>query len=300
VRPSRLRRGVVNVGLAVALAATASRARASDKEICVSSAEQSELLRRDHKLRAAHELMLVCARDVCPAVVRKDCAKWAAEVDEELPSIVLHVGDDAGRELTDVGVLVDGSAFLGTVPTYQVPMDPGEHVLRFEVAGVPPVEKRVALHEGERGRPVSVTLQALPGLPPPPPKPVSHSAETPSAPRESAKTSSRIPTGAWVFGGAGIAAMGAGAVLWIVGRNERTDLFDRCGQPGACAAGDIDSSKQAALTKLVVGDVAFGMGALAAGVAVWMGLWGRSAVAAPPVDVTATQRGAVVSYGARF
>jgi hypothetical protein len=109
-----------------------------------------------------------------------------------------------------------------------------------------------------------------------------------------------IPASAYLLGGAGALAMGGGAVLWALGRADRSDLYDRCGRPGECAASDIDSAKRTALTKLVLGDVVFGVGVVAVGAAVWVAIAAKSEARPVPLEVTPVLRGAVVSYGARF
>src|SRR5580765_5052723 len=73
-----------------------------DKKACIASSEKAQQLRADGKLLASRQELLVCARDVCPGVVRKDCAKWLGELEDALPSIVLGAKDGKGHDLEDV------------------------------------------------------------------------------------------------------------------------------------------------------------------------------------------------------
>jgi hypothetical protein len=94
--------------------------------------------------------------------------------------------------------------------------------------------------------------------------------------------------------------MGTGAVFWILGTNERSDLYSRCGTPATCTAGDIDSSKQSAQIKLVVGDVAFGAGVVAVVAAAWLALSAKAPAPAAQVGVAPVIGGVVTSYAGRF
>ncbi|HEY6462313.1 MAG TPA: hypothetical protein VIY73_19230, partial [Polyangiaceae bacterium] len=99
--------------LALALAGAAAlslahAANASEREACFSAAESAQRVRAQGHLLDAREKLRVCAHPTCPAAVRDDCTTWLAEVEEELPSIVVHARDAAGNDVADVRVLVDG------------------------------------------------------------------------------------------------------------------------------------------------------------------------------------------------
>src|SRR5580700_9118420 len=66
---------------ALAVTSTSVRALADEKEACVAASDQAQTLRDDGKYRAARAQLLVCSRDVCPAIVRRDCEKWLAPID---------------------------------------------------------------------------------------------------------------------------------------------------------------------------------------------------------------------------
>jgi hypothetical protein len=263
----------------VLVATGASSAGADEKDVCASAAEESELLMRQGRLREARAELATCVRAVCPKIVQDDCKKWLEDVQAQQPGIVVRATDDAGQSLTPSRVLVDGSAVVLPPTGEPVAVDLGAHTIRVEATGLESAEVKVILQAGDRRHLVSIVLrrpapapdaavsgptEVEPAAEPPAAVPPSVEPETPAQGGESARL------GPWIMGGAGVAAMGLGALFWIVGRGERSDLFDRCGTPGACTSDDIDSSKSSSQTKLVVGDVAFGLGlAAVAGAVLW-------------------------------
>src|SRR4051794_12629458 len=103
-----------------------------EKKACAVASEKAQALRSEGKMIAARELLLVCARDICPTVVRKDCSRWVAEVDEALPSIVVAAKDEDGHDVTDAKVFVDDQPFSDSLDGKAQPIDPGAHVVRLE------------------------------------------------------------------------------------------------------------------------------------------------------------------------
>jgi hypothetical protein len=122
---------------------------------------------------------------------------------------------------------------------------------------------------------------------------------TPSQAPDQPKPSRPIPAATWVLGALGIAALGTGIAMWVVGLGERSDLYNApCSQTHTCAQSAIDSSH----TKLVIGDIAFGAGLVALGAATWIAVTSRPAEAPSNghVEVRPLTGGAYVSYGAGF
>ncbi len=145
-------------------------------------------------------------------MVRRDCAQWQSEVIVTLPSIVLGAKDRSGRDLFDVTVSVDGETVVRKLDGKSLPIDPGPHTFKFEMAGAPPVVERALVKEGEKTRVIAVTLAvgaaASDGLPAP--------APAPSAPNDPAPDSSRHHTVfPWIVVGVGVATIGAGLVVIV-------------------------------------------------------------------------------------
>lgn len=225
-----------------AVIALAGRAEADEADQCANEAEAGQVARAAGKLRAAREHVIACARPTCPRVVRSDCARWLNEIEAEVPSIVVRARED-GRDVAEVVVFVDGTKTAERVDGKPIPLDVGEHELRFEKAGVAPVSQRVVVRSGERSRLVSVVF----------------GAEAAGAGRPSL-------VGPLVLGGVGLGLLGGGGALWAVGSGEHADLESTCAPAGACSSADIDASR----TKLILGDVAVAVGVVAlAGAAYW-------------------------------
>ena len=237
---------------------------ADEVDACIAAAEQSQVQRRDGHLRAAHEKLVVCARDTCPRAIQKDCKRWLGEVEVATPSVVIHAADAAGADVLVGRVTVDGAPLEGALSGRAVKLDPGEHALRIEIAadagaeaGERVVEQRIVIRQGEHDR--LITLRFAPDAAPP---------------------ARPIPPGAWILGGVGAAGVTAGALLWAVGRSERSTLYATCGITHACDDAAIDQAR----TKVVAGDIVFGVGIVAVGAAVW---WGVAGSSAPKIPVSA-------------
>jgi hypothetical protein len=189
--------------------------------------------------------MISCARESCPRVVRSDCARWLTEIEGELPTFVVRAQNERGEDVADVAVFVDGERVASRIDGRPIPIDPGEHTLRFEGARGMVRTQRVIVRSGERGRLVSVSFASA----------ASHGG---------AGTSSRV--GPFALGGAGLALGAAGGVLWSLGRRQHDELASTCAPTGSCATSDIDAAR----TQLVAGDVAVAAGVLAlAGAIYW-------------------------------
>jgi hypothetical protein len=165
-----------------------------------------------------------------------------------LPSIVVSAVDANGKDLTNVRVLVDGVIVSSKLDGRPIVVDPGEHSFTYETPGSPSVTETVLIRQAELARLLSVKL-------------------APATPTTSERVR-RIPLTSWVLGGVGIAAAGIGGALWVSGTSDHSSLEESCGATRSCAESDIDGGK----TKLVVGDVAMGIGLVAIGAAVVLAL----------------------------
>jgi hypothetical protein len=171
---------------------SARAAAAEGGEECMSAAESAQTHRRAGKLLQARSELLACAKTSCPRVVRDDCTRWLAQVDEVVPTVVLQARAN-GRDVTDVRVLVDGQLVATQLDGRETMIDPGPHVLRFERDGKL-AEERVVIAESQKARLLGVTFseQAAP---------------------ESQKTRP-VPAATWIFGAIGVVGLGASAYFF--------------------------------------------------------------------------------------
>jgi hypothetical protein len=269
--------GVLAAGLALAAAPDAG---AVDRETCFSSAESAQTLRKAGHLRDARDKLTVCANATCPASVQNDCTNWAREVDAALPTIVVQAHDAKGNDLTDVRVVVDGKTFATRLDGKPIAVDPGSHALRIERAGATPVERSLVAVQGQKERVIDAELDVA----------VDHPAQTP--------TSRPIPLPVWILGGVGAAALVTTGVFWVWGRSDYSSLQGSCGE--SCNPSQVSPVR----TKLVVGDVALGVGVVSLGLAAWF-YFTRKTESPPAAEgaelfVTPAPGGAVAGVGAPF
>ena len=253
-----------SVAVAVVLSLTASSlpAFAQDKEACVASSESAQKLRSQKKLKAARKEILKCAQDACPAVVKKDCVTWLAEVDDSMPTVILSAKDGAGNDVTDVRVLIDGEPLTEKLEGSPVAVDPGLHTFRFEplgakTPGIVPVESKILVRETEKNRVVSVTLGEKPKVADKPPENPPPSSKLP----DTAPGARTIPTGTYVFGAVALASFVGFAYFGLSGRADRDNLQDTCAP--YCNKADEKPAK----TKLLLADISLGVGIVSVGIA---------------------------------
>ncbi|HEX4517017.1 MAG TPA: hypothetical protein VH054_25895 [Polyangiaceae bacterium] len=141
--------------------ATSSLASAGDpKTECIAAADQAQQARDDGKWRAARDGFVSCSRAECPKMVAASCTKWAREIDDGMPTVVLAAKDASGADLTDVRVTFDGALLATALDGKPIDVDPGAHKFRFSRDGSSPVEQSLVVKAGEKLRSVSVVMRA--------------------------------------------------------------------------------------------------------------------------------------------
>ncbi len=297
--------GALSVQVSLALLATTAPAHADEKQACVTASDEAQKLRDERKLVKSREQLLLCARDACPNLVRKDCSQWLSEVEASLPSVTLSARDSAGHDFATVHVTLDGAPLTETLDGKAIFVDPGPHTFKFEVEGKPAVEQQTVVREGERNRAVTAQIGEIaeaPGVP------ATRTGTT--APRMEPEHTSTLAVDYAVVG-VGVLALGGATYFWLSGKSAVSDLRNGCGVPSAgqtsghCAQSDVDSAR----SKLLIGDIVAGMGIIAVGVGVYMIISGSSAPTHAKVGAsqlnfspvfTPVPRGGVAGLGARF
>ena len=247
-------------------------ANALTKAECVKASDLGQDLRDQGRLQAARERFLTCGLGTCPAVVRAQCQEWLADVDRRLPTVLLRVRDDAGLDVVDAQVSIDGVTASQGVDGRSFPLDPGAHVFRFEAAGREVAELKAVIRERDKDRLLDVTMhQAAPSLVEAPAP-----APTPSAPRASAT----IPVLTAVSGSVAV----VGGVLFVYFGSDAKSRVDHLRATCApdCAPADVAAARhqaEIANVSLVVGAVA-AAGAIA--LLVWRPPWRMPTVGVGP------------------
>jgi hypothetical protein len=154
---SKVMRGWV---IAIVLASSSLASAGDPKTECIAAADQAQQARDDGKWRAARDGFVSCSRSECPKMVSASCTKWAREIDDGMPTVVLAAKDASGADLTDVRVTFDGAPLATALDGKPVDVDPGAHKFRFSRDGSQPVEQSVVVKAGEKLRSVSVVMRA--------------------------------------------------------------------------------------------------------------------------------------------
>jgi hypothetical protein len=236
------------------LGAEGTALAAGDLDTCVDANEKAQKLRDEGKLRAAREQMLICARDVCPGPVKKDCTEGIEKLDAAAPTLVIGAKDAQGRDAVQVKVTVDGQPLTDKLDGKPVVVDPGEHTFRFEIAGAKPLEERLVIKTGEKNRVVNVSFG---GETAPVPTP------TPTPTQDAGGGAGFLP---YALIGVGVVGLGMFTFFGLKGKGEIDDLKNSCGKTSSCAQSDVDDAKG----KLIVADVSGALGLVAAGVGVYL------------------------------
>jgi hypothetical protein len=183
--------------IAIAILAFGASAQADDTKDCVDAFDKGQQFQKRNKLQSAHLVLLVCAREVCPGLVRKDCADLVTQIDAAMPSIILAAKDGSGNDLITVKVEIDGEPGPTQLDGKAIELDPGVHSLHFATQGAAPVVKQVIVKEGQKNQEVAVSFPDLN----PPPKPVNTGTSMAERPPQK--------LGTWQWAGIGVAGAGA-------------------------------------------------------------------------------------------
>jgi hypothetical protein len=296
MRPAR---GPVVAALALlALSSQGPTARGADsKQQCMAASDQGQQLRDDGHYQRARQAFVTCARDKCPAIVRRDCVKWLAELDQSSPTVVVNAKGEKGEDLVDVKVTVDGELLEAKLDGKPTAVDPGSHLFRYETAGYPAVEGQVVIHAGEKSRLLPVQFGKPPPPPPPPPKPVVVATHVPD---DHAHSPEGIRTSAWVFGGLSVLGFASEAYFGLSGLSDLSSLKGQaCAKTSSCPQSSVDTIR----TKFTVADISLGVGIVSGALAAYLFVAGPSAE--PPktsaqFGVTPLPGGGAATIGGRF
>ena len=269
---------VLAAGLLAALTLAPSLARADDAA-CFAASEKEITLRKQQKLRAAVEQLVLCAAPGCPSEVRVECGRRIGELNAALPTLVLVATDAAGNDVVSVTVTVDGAPFASTLDGRAMPIDPGSHLLHFEAAGKAPIDKTIVAREGEKDRHISVVLGgAAPALPPvvplvtPAGAPVAPLPTTAAEPTKSPSSWSTQKTFALIAGGIGLVGIGVGTAEGLSASSDFSTQKSDCASKTSCTnpSGAL-AAHSSAVTAGTVATPGFVVGAVGvvAGVVLW-------------------------------
>jgi len=225
-------------------------ARADEIDNCANSYEATQRLRQRGELRAARSAAGVCARDVCPAVLRKDCTTWVRELADTIPSVRVRARGPGGCVVPDVVVRVDQT----TAGDASLEVDPGGHVVSATTKTGQRVEKTITVSIGDRDRPIDLALDSCGVTETPPPS----RPEPPSR---------GIPTISLALAATGAVAIGLATWQGLRGLYIKNQLEERQCEPH-CLHSDVVHAKTAFVAADVLGTI--GIVAIAAAAYFWL------------------------------
>jgi hypothetical protein len=300
-RSSVTRRLALLAAATAALTPSTARSDGTPTATCSDNYTHAQILRNEHKLLQARDALRVCAQTSCKDFIVKDCTTWLDQVQASLPSVVPVATDEAGNDVANVRVSMDGALLLQKIEGSSVEVNPGSHTFTFEAAGGTRVDKQVVVSEGEKNKRISVSVArvgaqaAAPvSTTPPAPMPASSPASTVSAApatgfSATAPSSSDTSSGPlWktiglVTGGIGVVGLAIGTVFGLQASSEKNgagcDSNSHC--PNAAAASKLKDAKNAADLSTVFFVIGGVLGA--GGLAMWIFAPSSSVQASPSV-----------------
>ena len=295
----------------------APRTSASTRRTCVSSYEKAQELRQASKFRDAKETLQSCAKSACGDFVQRECTKWLAQIDAEMPSMVLLAKDEAGLPILDVQVTVDGELLTSRLDGRAVSVDPGMHDFAFQAPSGAVVQRRVPILQGERNRVVSVEFPATAATraakaataakpasvaktaPASPARadavatrsessPASTALQLKTAPPDGDVEPKRTSSGSsgsalpWVVGGVGALGVGGYTLLYTIAKSENNTLMSQCWP--TCSENRLDRVRNLYLAA----DVSLGVGVAALGTATYLFIQSGSSNSEKPAPQSAS------------
>jgi hypothetical protein len=223
-------------------------AHAEDTAACTKAYEAAQIQKKKREFLSARRELVTCIRE-CPAVVQRECGQWLEGLESLVPSIVIHA-EAGGEDRTEVKVELDGKVIAERIDGKGIDVDPGQHDLRFSLAGFPPVKKNLVMHEGEQLRVVKVVFE----------QPDVSTGKGPVI------VTRPVPPVVYVFGGIALAGAAGFTTFGLVGTSQRSRLERDC-MPN-CTDSSVDGVKR----NLLFADVSLGIGvvALATGTVLWL------------------------------
>ena len=287
---------LVAIGALVLSVLAATDAQAQNVEACIAAHEKAQTSRRDGKLLDAREQLIVCARDACPGVIRKECGGWLDEVNNSIPTVVVLATGPDGKDATKVKVSIDGNELVSQLDGRAIEVDPGPHGFQFEMEGADPIEQSIVIREGVKNRELEVDFRKNA-----PDKGAVTSPTDPegSTPGTDAEPSRPTPTVVYVLGGVGIAGLAASGFFEASGMSKRSDLDDQGCKP-YCPKDEVDAAKQSFL----IGDIALGVGIATLGAATYLYLTRptleQDTSAYVPLDLRGVPGGGMATFRGSF
>jgi hypothetical protein len=235
------------------------------------------------QLREARQLWQACVEATC-GTISPNCVVRLNALDAELPTIIPLATDRSGTPMVNVEVKMDGQPFASELDGRGVPVEPGLHEFAFVYQGRTFARLKVLIAQGQRNRPIAVSLrddegtdkggrnpsaaggQGAQGSSPDKSEgdhgaPSDRGADV-TLPLEQTKSRPPSPL-AWTLAGVGVAGLATGALLTYWGRVDNDSL-------SSCRPNCPSSVRDHIQSMYIASDIAAGIGAASAVAAIWL------------------------------
>lgn len=190
---------------------------------CLSAFDRSQKLRGQKRLIDAKQALVACSQQTCPGVVTVKCQQWLEEVKRSIPTIVI-TAKDAGKDVFDVRVMIDGQEALSALDGTALEVDVGPRNI-VAIRGAERRELTVLIVEGAKNRLVEFEFAPVP-KPPPPPPPVPPSSGSP--PEPASPPGYTLPVLSWIGFSVGAAGIIAGSITGGLSFERVAELEAKC------------------------------------------------------------------------
>lgn len=214
---------------------------------CIEAHAAGQFERDAGHLLAAKEQFVACTAAACPAMIRRECVALGESVVAMTPSVVLFAQDADGRAIEGARATVDGQRAILQLDGRPLELDPGAHRFELTLRDGRSQTLSATLSSGEKYRRIVGTFVAAP-------------PKVPELPEPAAK--GRNPL-AYVFGGVGLAALGAWGIFALDGRNKQNEL-ERCAPH--CQPSDVDAMRKS----YTIADVLLGVSIVSLGTGTYL------------------------------
>jgi hypothetical protein len=238
--------------IVAACIATTSVGQARDEstKACLANYESGQRQRKAGDLVGARDALFRCAVATCPEIVRSDCVEWSAELDRQVPTVVVSARWDDGSDVARARVSVDGRVVAERLDGTPLALNPGERTIAVDVDGQS-AKQRLIVNQGEKARLVRFELE-----------------RAREAPASGASPDRVAPTPAagpgvlpFVLAGTSLLAAAGFGYFAIKGTRDLQELRDDCAPH--CTRDQLDGVKR----DLLIADVLLGVSVLAGGAA---------------------------------
>jgi len=215
---------------------------------CIEAHAAGQVERDAGRLLAAKERFLSCTAEVCPAMIRRECVALGESVVAMTPSVVLVAQDGDGRAIEGSRAMIDGQRAIARLDGRPLELDPGTH--RFELTLLDGRRQTLTatLTSGEKYRRIVASFAPVSQAKPEKPG---------EAPQPAVEGGGRNPL-SYVFGGVGLAALGAFGIYALDGHNKQNEL-ERCAPH--CRASDVEAMRKS----YAIADVLLGVSLVSLG-----------------------------------